>query len=67
MAIIKAYDDYAAQHQVLTVADDYDQRQQVSVNTFRQRLGWLVPAVSIVVILLFLVILLFWRLRRVKA
>jgi len=67
MAMIKAYDDYAAQHQVLTVADDYDQRQQVSVNTFRQRLGWLVPAVSIVVILLFLVILLFWRRRRVKA
>ena len=62
--MIKAYADYAERHQVLSVADGYDQRQQVSVNTLRQVFVGLLPFIVGALVLLFLGVGLLWRRRK---
>ena len=51
--MIKAYASYAEEHRVLSVADGYDQRQQVGANAVQKRLLELLPFILGAIVLLF--------------
>ena len=51
--MIKAYASYAEEHRVLSVADGYDQRQQVGANVMQKRFFELLSFIGVVIVLLF--------------